>query len=228
MGRQPLPLAPDLTRYSDFARGMWRWIAAYAANPDPRVASCNTIALLVASNQPFYPLYVYFCGEPAYRANPADVSFDPVFPRDPCGLATVSGFRSCASAANRSRQCGRERESIWRSFRGGDLHRPVRVDRGGFFPPLGKGLCIRAARPGSGDLSWNGQLRVRPGPRLFADRICCLCSTERFERRRSRGASGTDTLRFGEGLNVLISLSRPQRAAKRPADSGNCCQERAP
>ena len=29
-------------------------------NHDPRVASCNMIALLVASNQPFYPLYVYF------------------------------------------------------------------------------------------------------------------------------------------------------------------------
>ncbi len=59
MGRQPLPPPPRLTRYNDFARGVWRWIAAYAANPDPRVASCNIIALLVASNQPFYPLYVY-------------------------------------------------------------------------------------------------------------------------------------------------------------------------
>ena len=60
MGRQPLPLAPRLTRLGGFARDAWRGIAAYAANPDPRVASCNTIALLVASNQPFYPLYVYF------------------------------------------------------------------------------------------------------------------------------------------------------------------------
>ena len=39
---------------------MWRSVGPYAANPDPRVASCNMIALLVASNQPFYPLYVYF------------------------------------------------------------------------------------------------------------------------------------------------------------------------
>ncbi|MGF6257214.1 hypothetical protein [Ensifer sp. LBL] len=30
----------------------------YADHPDPRVACANTIALLVASNQPFYPLYV--------------------------------------------------------------------------------------------------------------------------------------------------------------------------
>jgi hypothetical protein len=60
MGRQSLPLAPDLTRLGDRTRDIWRWVGAYAANPDPRVASCNTIALLVASNQPFYPLYVYF------------------------------------------------------------------------------------------------------------------------------------------------------------------------
>jgi hypothetical protein len=60
MGRQSLPIAPDLTRLRDGLRTMWRWIGAYAANPDPRVASCNTIALLVASNQPFYPLYVGF------------------------------------------------------------------------------------------------------------------------------------------------------------------------
>jgi hypothetical protein len=60
MGRQPLPIAPDLTRLGSFTRNPWRWIAGYAANPDPRVASCNTIALLVASNQPFYPLYVGF------------------------------------------------------------------------------------------------------------------------------------------------------------------------
>ena len=60
MGRQPLPLAPDLTRFGAFTRDIWRWIILYVASPDPRVASCNTIALLVASNQPFYPLYVYF------------------------------------------------------------------------------------------------------------------------------------------------------------------------
>jgi hypothetical protein len=56
MGRQSLPLATDLMRLGDYAR----LVGAYAANPDPRVASCNSIALLVASNQPFYPLYVYF------------------------------------------------------------------------------------------------------------------------------------------------------------------------
>lgn len=33
-------------------------LRAYAAHPDPRAASCNTIALAVASNQPVYPLYL--------------------------------------------------------------------------------------------------------------------------------------------------------------------------
>ena len=37
---------------------LWRRVAAYRASDDPRVAAANTIALLVAVNQPFYPLYV--------------------------------------------------------------------------------------------------------------------------------------------------------------------------
>lgn len=35
-------------------------LKAYAHHPDPRVAAANFFALLVASNQPFYPLYVYW------------------------------------------------------------------------------------------------------------------------------------------------------------------------
>lgn len=35
-------------------------LRAYAAHPDPLVASANFLALLVASNQPFYPLYLYW------------------------------------------------------------------------------------------------------------------------------------------------------------------------
>lgn len=33
-------------------------IRHYAQSPDPRVAAGNAVALLVAANQPFYPLYV--------------------------------------------------------------------------------------------------------------------------------------------------------------------------
>ena len=39
----------------------------YAAHPDPRTALANLVALLIASNQPFYPLYFYLLvGAPAW------------------------------------------------------------------------------------------------------------------------------------------------------------------
>jgi hypothetical protein len=43
----------------DFTRHIQGRIKAYAAHDDPRVAACNLIALMVVSNQPFYPLYVW-------------------------------------------------------------------------------------------------------------------------------------------------------------------------
>jgi hypothetical protein len=103
MGRQSLPPAPDLTRLGALARETWRWIAAYMANPDPRVASCNTIALLVASNQPFYPLYIYFSvsrhiaptlltflSTPFFLAIPAISRRSPVFGRALLPLAGLA------------------------------------------------------------------------------------------------------------------------------------------
>lgn len=36
------------------------WLAAYVAHDDPLVRAANVIALVVAGNQPFYPLYVYW------------------------------------------------------------------------------------------------------------------------------------------------------------------------
>ena len=41
-------------------RAAWDAIRRYAAHDDPLVAACNIIALVVAWNQPFYPLYVYW------------------------------------------------------------------------------------------------------------------------------------------------------------------------
>lgn len=35
-------------------------VAAYAAHPDPTAAACNRLALLVASSQPTYPLYLWW------------------------------------------------------------------------------------------------------------------------------------------------------------------------
>ena len=37
---------------------LWRTLTAYAASPDPKVAATNWVAILVALNQPFYPLYI--------------------------------------------------------------------------------------------------------------------------------------------------------------------------
>lgn len=43
-----------------FVRTPMAALRAYAAHPDPLVASANFLALLVASNQPFYPLYLHW------------------------------------------------------------------------------------------------------------------------------------------------------------------------
>jgi hypothetical protein len=39
---------------------LWSKLAAYAHSDDPVLAATNFIALIVVSNQPFYPLYVWF------------------------------------------------------------------------------------------------------------------------------------------------------------------------
>jgi hypothetical protein len=39
---------------------LYCWLSRYAANDDPRAALGNFVALLIVSNQPFYPLYVYW------------------------------------------------------------------------------------------------------------------------------------------------------------------------
>jgi hypothetical protein len=38
----------------------WSAVRAYIAHPDPLVSAGNLIAIVVAWNQPFYPLYLYF------------------------------------------------------------------------------------------------------------------------------------------------------------------------
>ena len=38
----------------------WRAVLDYTAHPDPLVAAGNLIAVVIAWNQPFYPLYLYF------------------------------------------------------------------------------------------------------------------------------------------------------------------------
>ena len=75
----------------------------------PRVASCNAIALLVASNQPFYPLYVYFSvsahiaptlltflSTPFFLAIPAISRRSPVFGR---ALLPLTGLANVVASA---------------------------------------------------------------------------------------------------------------------------------
>jgi hypothetical protein len=42
----------------------WRSLKDYAAHDDPLVSTANLIALVVVSNQPFYPLYLYWIVSP--------------------------------------------------------------------------------------------------------------------------------------------------------------------
>jgi len=68
----------------------WAWLAAYVAHDDPLVRAANVIALVVAGNQPFYPLYVHwvighdvvptlatFLSTPFFAAVPAISRRDP-------------------------------------------------------------------------------------------------------------------------------------------------------
>ncbi|KRE04247.1 hypothetical protein ASE63_25830 [Bosea sp. Root381] len=48
-------------------------IATYAAHPDPRAAIANTVALVIVSNQPFYPLYLCWAVSPVI--SPSYVTF---------------------------------------------------------------------------------------------------------------------------------------------------------
>ncbi len=43
-----------------FLKRLTAMARAYAHHPDPRVAAANVISLLVASNQPFYPIYLFW------------------------------------------------------------------------------------------------------------------------------------------------------------------------
>ena len=38
----------------------WQAVQRYISHPDPLAAAANTISIVVAWNQPFYPLYLYF------------------------------------------------------------------------------------------------------------------------------------------------------------------------
>ncbi|MDX3975130.1 hypothetical protein [Shinella sp.] len=89
-----------------------RWlrvISAYAHHPDPRVAAANLIALIVASNQPFYPLYLHwlvggditpgwftFLSTPFFLAVPAVARLNTIAGRALLPLAGIGNTVQCA------------------------------------------------------------------------------------------------------------------------------------
>lgn len=60
MGSQPLSAEPGHGPPQLSPSSLWQSVKDYAAHDDPLVATANLIALVVVSNQPFYPLYLYW------------------------------------------------------------------------------------------------------------------------------------------------------------------------
>jgi len=61
-------------------------IGAYAGHPDPRAAIANTVALVIVSNQPFYPLYLYWVVSPAIAPSYVTFLSTPFFAAVPAAM----------------------------------------------------------------------------------------------------------------------------------------------
>lgn len=61
-------------------------LSAYAAHPDPRSAVANTVALVIVSNQPFYPLYVYWAASPVIAPSYLTFLSTPFFAAVPAAM----------------------------------------------------------------------------------------------------------------------------------------------
>ncbi|HHZ07788.1 MAG TPA: hypothetical protein GX405_03305 [Rhizobiales bacterium] len=68
-------------------------VRSYARNDDPLAEAANAIALLVASSQPFYPLYVYWSVGPTIWPTAFTFLSTPFFLLVPAlnGVSTVAG-----------------------------------------------------------------------------------------------------------------------------------------
>ena len=61
-------------------------IGIYAAHPDPWAAIANTVALVIVSNQPFYPLYLYWVVSPAIAPSYVTFLSTPLFAAVPAAI----------------------------------------------------------------------------------------------------------------------------------------------
>ncbi len=93
------------------ALALWRGLPAYAEDSDPRVAASNWVSLLVAMNQPFYPLYIWwivgdggwasmltFLSTPFFAAIPALARRAPTLGRAMLPLVGVANTMLAAKA----------------------------------------------------------------------------------------------------------------------------------
>ena len=80
------------------AMGLKRLSAAvgvYAAHPGPREAVANTVALVIVSNQPFYPLYLHWAVSPVIGPSLLTFLSTPLFAMVPAVMR-----RSCCWPAH--------------------------------------------------------------------------------------------------------------------------------
>lgn len=61
-------------------------LGAYTAHHDPRAAIANTVALVIVSNQPFYPLYLYWAVSPHIAPSTLTFLSTPLFAAVPFAM----------------------------------------------------------------------------------------------------------------------------------------------
>lgn len=61
-------------------------LGAYVAHPDPRSAVANTVALVIVSNQPFYPLYIDWAVSPVIAPSYLTFLSTPFFAAVPAAM----------------------------------------------------------------------------------------------------------------------------------------------
>lgn len=69
-----------VTRPLRRSRGILTWLRRYNASDDPFIAATNFIAMVLAWNQPYYPVYLYWiAGRDAWVGLPFALAFFPFF-----------------------------------------------------------------------------------------------------------------------------------------------------
>lgn len=68
---------------------------ACAADPRPREAAANTVALVILSNQPFYPLYLYWAVSPVIWPSFLTFLSTPLFALVPAVMSRASRLGRC-------------------------------------------------------------------------------------------------------------------------------------